>query len=130
LKRSSTISFQNSFFYLGWPDDESLSANPDLTAVLKTRRRQKFHPPKQRSKAGEGALCMVGLEIEIFAFLILLHTAKKIRFMYSQKKKLRELIPNFYIHISVSDLYFPTIGPAGYIFSCSQIGRPLVGIYK
>jgi hypothetical protein len=54
IETLSPISFQNSFFYLGWPDDESLSANPDLTAVLKTRRRQKFHPPKQRSKAGEG----------------------------------------------------------------------------
>jgi hypothetical protein len=55
IETLSTISFQNSFFYLGWPDDESLSAaNPELTAVLKTRRRQKFHPPKQRSKAGEG----------------------------------------------------------------------------
>jgi hypothetical protein len=63
IETLSTISFQNSFFYLGWPDDESLSANPDLTAVLKTRRRQKFHPPKQRSKAGEGALSMLGLEI-------------------------------------------------------------------
>jgi hypothetical protein len=46
-------SFQNAFFYLGWPDDESLlTVNPDLTAILKTRRKQKFHPPKQRSKAG------------------------------------------------------------------------------
>jgi hypothetical protein len=27
------------------------------------------------------------------------------------ERKLRGLIPNFYIHISVSDLYIPTIGP-------------------
>ncbi len=46
---------------------------------------------------------MLGLEIEIFAFLILHRTAKKIRFLYSQKKKLRGLIPNFYIHISMSE---------------------------
>jgi hypothetical protein len=25
--------------------------------------------------------------------------------------KLRGLVPNFYIHVSVSDLYIPTIGP-------------------
>ncbi len=25
--------------------------------------------------------------------------------------KLRSLVPNFYIHVSVSDLYIPTIGP-------------------
>jgi hypothetical protein len=29
--------------------------------------------------------------------------------------KLRGLIPNFYIHVSVSDLYIPTIGPPTYL---------------
>jgi hypothetical protein len=43
------------------------------------------------------------------------------------EKKLLGLIPNFYIHISVSGLYFITIGPP---ISCSQIGRPIVGLYK
>ncbi len=37
-------------------------------------------------------------------------TAKKIRFMFSKKKKLRGLSPNFHIHVSVSDFYIPTIG--------------------
>jgi len=46
----SSYSFQNSFFYLQWGNDESFSVNPELTAILKTKRKQKFHPPKQRSK--------------------------------------------------------------------------------
>jgi hypothetical protein len=40
-----------------------------------------------------------------------LHTAKKIRFMYYKKTKLCCLSPHFHIHVSVSDLYNPTIGP-------------------
>jgi hypothetical protein len=46
------------------------------------------------------------------------YTAKKIRFMYSQNKKLRGLSPNFHIHVSVNDLY--TFIPT----------QPIVGIYK
>jgi len=46
----SSYSFQNAFFYLQWPDDPTFLTNPPLTALLKTRRRQKLHPPKQRSK--------------------------------------------------------------------------------
>jgi hypothetical protein len=37
------------------------------------------------------------------------------------------LSPNFHIHVSVSDLYIPRIGPH---ISCSRIGRSIVGIYK
>jgi hypothetical protein len=37
------------------------------------------------------------------------------------------LSPNFYIHVSVSDLYILWIGPH---ISCSRIGRLIVGIYK
>ncbi len=37
------------------------------------------------------------------------YTATKIPFMCSQKKELRALRPNFHIHVSVSDLYIPTI---------------------
>ncbi len=43
------------------------------------------------------------------------------------EKKLRGLIPNLYIHLSVSDLYIPL---SVHLFSFSQIGRPTVGIYK
>ncbi len=35
----------------------------------------------------------------------------KIRDKYSQKMKLRGLVPNFHIHVNVSDLYIPMIGP-------------------
>ncbi len=41
--------------------------------------------------------------------------------------ELRDLSPNFHIHVSVSDLYIPWIGPH---ISCSRIGRSIVGIYK
>ncbi len=51
---------------------------------------------------------------------------KKILFMYFQRSKLCGLSPNFHNHVSVSDLYIPTVGPP--IF-CSSIGRPIVGVY-
>ncbi len=41
--------------------------------------------------------------------------------------KLRGLVPNFYIHVSVSDLYIYTIGPQ---MQYRKIGGPIVGIYK
>jgi hypothetical protein len=37
------------------------------------------------------------------------------------------LSPNFNIHVSVSGLYFPSIGPH---IPCSRIGRPILEIYK
>jgi hypothetical protein len=41
--------------------------------------------------------------------------------------KLRGLVPNFYIHVSVSDLYISLISPQT---QYSKIGEPIVGIYK
>ncbi len=41
--------------------------------------------------------------------------------------KLRGIIPNFYVHVSVNDLYIPTIGPQT---QYSKIGGPIIGIYK
>jgi hypothetical protein len=41
--------------------------------------------------------------------------------------KLRGLVPTFYIHVPVSDLYIPTIGPQT---QYSKIDGPIVGIYK
>jgi hypothetical protein len=44
--------------------------------------------------------------------------------------KLRGLMPNFHIHVSVSYLlvyYIPTIGPPIFL---QKIGGPIVGIYK
>ncbi len=40
---------------------------------------------------------------------------------------LRGLSPSFHIHVSVSDLYIPRIGPH---ICCSIKGRSIVGIYK
>jgi hypothetical protein len=40
--------------------------------------------------------------------------------------KLRRLVPNFYIHVSVSDLYIPTISLQVHY---RKIGRLIVGIY-
>ncbi len=45
------------------------------------------------------------------------------------EKELRGLIPNFHIHVSVSDLQYIFLGSVR-IFSCSKIGRQIVGIYK
>ncbi len=41
--------------------------------------------------------------------------------------ELRGLSPNFYIHVSVSDLYIPRIGPH---ISSSRNGNSIVGIYN
>jgi hypothetical protein len=41
--------------------------------------------------------------------------------------ELRGLSPNFHIHVSVSDLNTPRIGPH---ISCSRVGRPILVIYK
>jgi hypothetical protein len=41
--------------------------------------------------------------------------------------ELLSLSPNFHIHVSVSDLYIPRIGPH---ISCSRIGKSIVEIYK
>ncbi|XP_076057297.1 uncharacterized protein LOC143034837 [Oratosquilla oratoria] len=49
-RKVGAISFQNAFFYLQWPDDPSSASLPPLVTLRKTRRRQRFHPHKQRSK--------------------------------------------------------------------------------
>ena len=41
--------------------------------------------------------------------------------------KLRGLVPNFHIHVSVRDLHIPTIGPP---ILLQQIGGATLGIYK
>jgi hypothetical protein len=46
------------------------------------------------------------------------YTATRIRFIYSQKGNCA-LVPNSYIHVSVSCLYIPTIG-AVQLFCCSK----------
>jgi hypothetical protein len=55
-----------------------------------------------------------------------MHCTEKSIYAFPEMK-LRGLVPNSYIHVSVSDLYIPRIGlPIG----CSKIGRPIPGIYK
>ncbi len=51
---------------------------------------------------------------------------RKLIFVFLEKE-LRDLSPNFHIHVSVSDLYIPR---GVHMFSCSRIGRPIVVIYK
>jgi hypothetical protein len=41
--------------------------------------------------------------------------------------KLRGLVPNSYIHVSVGDLYIPMINPQ---MQYSKIGEPIEGLYK
>jgi hypothetical protein len=45
-----------------------------------------------------------------------------------QEKELRALSPNFQIHVSVSDLYIPTIGPP--ILLQENMCGPILGIYN
>jgi hypothetical protein len=54
-----------------------------------------------------------------------MHCAKKILNKYSQKWNCVASFSN--IHVSVSDLYIPTIGPQT---QYSKIGGPIVGINK
>ncbi len=43
------------------------------------------------------------------------------------EKEYRGLIPNFHIHVSVSDLYIPTFGLP---ILLEEIFRPILGLYK
>jgi hypothetical protein len=56
------------------------------------------------------------------------NTATKIPFMYSFSGNFAASAPNFHIHVSVSDLYIPRIGP--HIFGCIKIDRPIREVYK
>jgi hypothetical protein len=55
-----------------------------------------------------------------------MHWTGKIGQMFPEMK-LRGLILNFFIHVSVDDLHIPAIGPQT---QYSKIGRPIVAIYK
>ncbi len=55
------------------------------------------------------------------------YTATAIPFKYSFSGNCEASAPNFHIHVSVSDLYVPRIGPH---ISSSRKGRPIVGIYN
>ncbi|KAI5723748.1 hypothetical protein M8J76_010411 [Diaphorina citri] len=49
-----SYSFQNAFFYLQWPNDDSIRSwnrfETGLVSIAKTKRKAKLHPHKQRSK--------------------------------------------------------------------------------
>ncbi|CAH0563496.1 unnamed protein product [Brassicogethes aeneus] len=54
-RSTGSYSFQNSFFYLQWADDDAVYDFDDpiassLVTLKKTRRKTKLHPHKQRSK--------------------------------------------------------------------------------
>jgi hypothetical protein len=55
--------------------------------------------------------------------VVSVYTATKIPFMYSQKKVLRGLSPNFHIDVSVTDLNISRIGRSTFL------GRPFMGIH-
>ncbi len=48
---------------------------------------------------------------------------KEISIYVNLEKELRGLSPNFHIHVSVSDLYIPTIGPSIFLEQNRQINR-------
>ncbi len=55
-----------------------------------------------------------------------MHCTDNLKQIFSEIK-LHGLVPDFYIHASVSDLYILTIGPQT---QYSKIGRPILVIYK
>ncbi len=55
-----------------------------------------------------------------------MHCNKNSKQIFLQMK-MRGLVPNFYIHVSVSDLYSPVNGLQT---QYRKIGGPIVGIYK
>jgi hypothetical protein len=67
------------------------------------------NPFADSSKISEKGLRLIqGIQDLIYCMYSLYTKLEKI----FSEMKLRGLIPNFYIHVSVSDLYIPTIGPS------------------
>ncbi len=62
-----------------------------------------------------------------YIFWIMYSTCNENPIYVFPEKELSGLNPNFHIHVFVSDLYIPRIGPH---ISCSWIVKLIVGIYK
>ncbi len=55
-----------------------------------------------------------------------MHCTENLKQIFPEMK-LRGLVPNFYVHVSVSDLYISMIGPQ---MQYRKTGGPIVGLYK
>jgi hypothetical protein len=55
-----------------------------------------------------------------------MHCTENPIYVFSEMK-LFDLVPNSYIHVSVSNFYIPRVGQ---LLSYSKIGRLILGIYK
>ncbi len=64
----------------------------------------------------------LGLLFAYLLKLLLLHY-KEISIYVFPEKELRGLSPNFHIHVSVSDLCIPTIGPPSFLQQNRQTDR-------
>jgi hypothetical protein len=61
-----------------------------------------------------------------FTYTLQMHCTENKKQIFPEMK-LRGLVSTFYIHVSVSELYSPSIDPQ---MQYSKIGGPIVGIYK
>jgi hypothetical protein len=62
-----------------------------------------------------------------FLDVLQIHNTENLKQIFPEKE-LRGLSPNFHIHVSVSDLYIPTIGLP--ILLHRKIFGPILGIHK
>ncbi len=65
-------------------------------------------------------------DIDIHCGTLQRHNAENFKQIFPEKEY-RGLSLNFHIHVSVSELYIPTMGPS---FLLEEICEPILGIYK
>jgi hypothetical protein len=78
------------------------------------------HPQPQRRVQDQGATPVLPGQLHSPSYIVL-HTTTAIIFLFWE---LRGLSPNFHIHVSVSDLYIPRIGPLLHIFPPAEKADP------
>jgi hypothetical protein len=120
--------------YLALPERAELAASLGITqtqvggdiciSIISTKQHMGI---KRVGKFVQGHLVHICVAYFLLSFCArdgLVHTctATKISFMYSFSGNSAAFSPNFHIHMSVSDLYIPMIGPH---ISCSRIGRSI-----